>query len=141
MLLNFIVFAGELSKQFADAKVRAVVTLRALVPQVAAALALSPSAGAPILIADDIDDAEAQRQGVIALSSVVRAPQRGAAAPEPPPPEALAVLPYSSGTTGAPKGVEITHRNLVAGLYIADHPQAISNGVDGKFFTFKNFGS
>ena len=30
--------------------------------------------------------------------------------------EAVAVLPYSSGTTGNPKGVMLTHRNLVANL-------------------------
>ena len=28
----------------------------------------------------------------------------------------LAVLPYSSGTTGMPKGVMLTHRNLVANI-------------------------
>ncbi len=32
------------------------------------------------------------------------------------PAEDLAVLPYSSGTTGMPKGVMLTHRNLVANL-------------------------
>ena len=32
------------------------------------------------------------------------------------PGEDLAVLPYSSGTTGLPKGVMLTHRNLVANL-------------------------
>ena len=32
------------------------------------------------------------------------------------PAETVAVLPYSSGTTGAPKGVMLTHRNLVANL-------------------------
>ena len=32
------------------------------------------------------------------------------------PGEDLVVLPYSSGTTGLPKGVELTHRNLVANL-------------------------
>jgi acyl-CoA synthetase (AMP-forming)/AMP-acid ligase II len=31
-------------------------------------------------------------------------------------PEDVAVLPYSSGTTGLPKGVMLTHRNLVANL-------------------------
>ncbi len=31
-------------------------------------------------------------------------------------PDDLAVLPYSSGTTGLPKGVELTHRNLVANV-------------------------
>ncbi len=32
------------------------------------------------------------------------------------PAEDLAVLPYSSGTTGLPKGVMLTHRNLVANI-------------------------
>ena len=31
--------------------------------------------------------------------------------------ETLAALPYSSGTTGLPKGVELTHENLVANCY------------------------
>ena len=31
-------------------------------------------------------------------------------------PDAVVVLPYSSGTTGLPKGVMLTHRNLVANL-------------------------
>jgi acyl-CoA synthetase (AMP-forming)/AMP-acid ligase II len=36
------------------------------------------------------------------------------------PGEDLVVLPYSSGTTGLPKGVMLTHRNLVANLCQAD---------------------
>lgn len=37
-------------------------------------------------------------------------------------PDQVAALPYSSGTTGLPKGVMLTHRNLVANLaQIEDH--------------------
>ena len=32
------------------------------------------------------------------------------------------MLPYSSGTTGVPKGVKLTHRNLVANMAQLDHP-------------------
>ncbi|CAN5918227.1 4-coumarate--CoA ligase family protein [soil metagenome] len=45
----------------------------------------------------------------------------------------VAVLPYSSGTTGLPKGVMLTHRNLVANLAQLDALEphvAVSIGVD-----------
>lgn len=31
-------------------------------------------------------------------------------------------IPYSSGTTGLPKGVELTHRNLLSNLFQITHP-------------------
>ena len=50
-------------------------------------------------------------------------------APEPDidPGEDLAVLPYSSGTTGLPKGVMLTHRNLVANLCQVDAVFAVES--------------
>lgn len=36
--------------------------------------------------------------------------------------DATAVIPFSSGTSGLPKGVELTHRNLVANLEQLDQP-------------------
>ena len=38
------------------------------------------------------------------------------------PHEDLVVLPYSSGTTGPPKGVELTHYNMVANMCQMCHP-------------------
>ena len=43
-------------------------------------------------------------------------------------PEELAALPYSSGTTGLPKGVMLTHRNLVTNIY-----QFLAPGELGTF--------
>lgn len=36
--------------------------------------------------------------------------------------EDVAFLPYSSGTTGLPKGVQLTHRNIVANVCQLVHP-------------------
>ena len=41
--------------------------------------------------------------------------------------EDVVVLPYSSGTTGRPKGVMLTHRNLVANV----HQAAAAAGIEG----------
>src|SRR5436190_398077 len=55
------------------------------------------------------------REGLTPLEELYGDP-RDAPAPPLDPPTDLAVLPYSSGTTGLPKGVMLTHRNLVANL-------------------------
>ena len=39
--------------------------------------------------------------------------------------EDIAVLPYSSGTTGFPKGVMLTHYNLIANCCQLDHPDVL----------------
>jgi acyl-CoA synthetase (AMP-forming)/AMP-acid ligase II len=43
-------------------------------------------------------------------------------------PEDIVVLPYSSGTTGLPKGVMLTHRNLVANLCQVREVQSLAEG-------------
>ncbi len=42
--------------------------------------------------------------------------------------EDLAVLPYSSGTTGLPKGVMLTHHNLVSNLIQTQGAQEVADG-------------
>ncbi|XP_050304061.1 uncharacterized protein LOC126741607 [Anthonomus grandis grandis] len=42
-------------------------------------------------------------------------------------PDQLALLPYSSGTTGLPKGVMLSHKNIVANMVQSDHDALIGN--------------
>ncbi|XP_068240606.1 uncharacterized protein [Palaemon carinicauda] len=44
-------------------------------------------------------------------------------------PDLVAILPYSSGTTGKPKGVELTHSALNAGFTMCHFPEALNIGM------------
>src|SRR5262249_39670464 len=98
--------AHELAQQLEDAGAQILIAAASLADQARAAVAES---GRTI---DLITTEEAT--GLRSLASI--------ACDEDPPsvtidPESdLAVLPYSSGTTGLPKGVMLTHRNLVANI-------------------------
>lgn len=45
--------------------------------------------------------------------------------------EDLALLPYSSGTSGLPKGVMLTHYNVVANILQLDHPEGLNLHREG----------
>ncbi|SDL16072.1 Acyl-CoA synthetase (AMP-forming)/AMP-acid ligase II [Streptomyces indicus] len=97
----------EFAQQLRDAGASWIVTVSLLLPVAQAAAELAGGIREIILC----DEAEGHRS----LLSMV-----GADLPEPEitidPAEDLAVLPYSSGTTGVPKGVMLTHRSVATNL-------------------------
>ena len=112
---NPVATSHELSRQLMDAGARLLVTTAALLDRAREAI---DKTGRPItLVTTDVTP------GVASLASI-------ALDADPPavtivPAEDVIALPYSSGTTGLPKGVMLTHRNLVANLMQVDaleHP-------------------
>jgi acyl-CoA synthetase (AMP-forming)/AMP-acid ligase II len=100
----------ELAKQLADANARMLVSAASLADKARAAI-----------------DEAAHAIELITIEEVPGARSLAAIARDADPPTVsidpdndVVVLPYSSGTTGLPKGVMLTHRNLVANLMQLD---------------------
>jgi acyl-CoA synthetase (AMP-forming)/AMP-acid ligase II len=104
--VNPLCTADELARQLADARARVLLTVP---PFLDAARDAAAAAG----VEDVVVVGEAQ--GAIPFAELLADP---ADAPdvEIDAENDLAVLPYSSGTTGLPKGVMLTHRNLVVNI-------------------------
>jgi acyl-CoA synthetase (AMP-forming)/AMP-acid ligase II len=108
--VNALYNAAELNKQLRDSGARLLVTVSVFLP--VATAALEGTAVEEVLVCDA---AEGFRS-VLELMATQ--------APEPvveiDPAEDVAVLPYSSGTTGAAKGVMLTHRNIATNIAQAE---------------------
>jgi acyl-CoA synthetase (AMP-forming)/AMP-acid ligase II len=97
--INPLLTPGEVVKQLTDSKAKILIAMGPLVEPLAQVTK------------------ESGVEEVISLDDAVALGEDGAV-PEPVDvsPDDLAALPYSSGTTGAMKGVMLTHRNLVANI-------------------------
>ncbi len=108
--VNALYNADELHKQLVDSKAKLLVTISLFLPVATAAVQ-----GTDVTEIFVCDSAEGYRSVMELVAST---------APEPEvtidPAEDVAVLPYSSGTTGAAKGVMLTHRNIATNIAQAE---------------------
>lgn len=102
--VNLLSTAAEIAKQLTAARARTLVTVTALASTAQEATGTAGLDAGAILLLD------AERRPASAPAGPVPALDRFD------PAERVAVLPFSSGTTGVPKGVMLTHRNLVANI-------------------------
>src|SRR5690349_6179565 len=100
MMVNPLSTAEELPKYFGVGSPRLVITVPPLVEAIRAA-----APGLPVITLGEAPGAEP----FASLLGGPTVPPAVAISPD-----AVAVMPYSSGTTGFPKGVMLTHRNIIA---------------------------
>lgn len=106
--VNALYTAEDIAKQLSDAKAKFIFTVSPLFPQARAGAAAAGLSDDKIVVLDGMEGHESLRDLLTELAPTPRVTID--------PAEHLAVLPYSSGTTGRPKGVMLTHRNLVANV-------------------------
>ncbi len=108
----------EVEHQLADAGARFVVTTSAFYETAAAA---SSIAGVEeVLVMDELPGTKGLAE-LMTGAPIAGYPEIDAATD-------VVAMPYSSGTTGLPKGVMLTHRNLVANLAQSESVLAMSQG-------------
>jgi acyl-CoA synthetase (AMP-forming)/AMP-acid ligase II len=116
--VNPIATAEEIGAQFADSQALLIVTIPELFEKCAAAAHLARTVR-EIVVFGDAEGATPYRE----LFAHGNTPPVVAIDPA----TDVAALPYSSGTSGIPKGVMLTHRNLVANL---QQMQAVNEVID-----------
>ena len=107
--INSLYTAHEIENQLRDAEATWLVTVSPLLPQAAQAAAAVGIPDERIIVLDGAEGHPDLRS----LLSEGRTPPEVSFDPA----THVAVLPYSSGTTGVPKGVMLSHRNLVANVH------------------------
>ncbi|MCH9666726.1 MAG: AMP-binding protein [Actinomycetia bacterium] len=110
--INVLFTAKDIAQQLTDSGATMLVTIDALLPQAKEAATAAGISDENLVVLDGAGRAASGHPNAAELLAA------GAPAPQVTfaPSAHLAALPYSSGTTGTPKGVMLTHRNLVANV-------------------------
>ncbi|GAC53483.1 AMP-binding protein, partial [Gordonia amicalis] len=110
--VNALFTAPEIAKQLRDSGAKMLVTISPMFEQAKAAAEEVGLSAANLIVLDGAGQADSGHPNAVdVIGAGLPAPQVSFD-----PATHVAVLPYSSGTTGNPKGVALSHRNLVANV-------------------------
>jgi acyl-CoA synthetase (AMP-forming)/AMP-acid ligase II len=125
LLENICLVSEEMSWQIRDCEPKAIVTLSAVVPKVQKAIALAARQVKPlIVIAPGIEPESHIPTGTTDLRDMIQDGIDTSDFRYTGNINDTLVLPYSSGTTGLPKGVMLSHRNIISNItQLNDRPE------------------
>ena len=123
---------SELAHQLAASKASILVTSFTLLDKVVATMELYPHLTTVLhLDAEDTGEVPLPSPAHLPFYSFL-SPTPATSSPPLDPSTHPAILPFSSGTTGPPKGVMVSHRSLIA--------QLLSHAADGEYY-YRAFGA
>ncbi len=118
----------DLAKQLGDSAARILFASAALAPVWTEAVA--GTAVERVVTLDSPGSAGSARSSVAIIPFDALSAERGTPPPVAISPDDVVALPYSSGTTGLPKGVMLTHANLIANILQVDGAGHYIDGED-----------
>ncbi|XP_015127346.1 4-coumarate--CoA ligase 1 [Diachasma alloeum] len=126
--VNPIYTPDEIARQVRLSGAKAIITSSDIAPNALAVGKTTLPQNAPIIVVED--GVRPLPEGTISFKDLLT---RGKTLPDVPKssqtPDDVCIMPYSSGTTGLPKGVMLTHRNLVSNCAMSNHSTLLSNDV------------
>jgi acyl-CoA synthetase (AMP-forming)/AMP-acid ligase II len=131
--------SGEIMRQLRDCQPNAMVTLSAILPTVQEAITLAGTQPKPlIVIAPGLETASDIPAGTVDLRQMLQDGVDTSGVRFTGYVDDVVVLPYSSGTTGLPKGVMLSHRNIVSNIAQLNnhHEMRVSEPALGRTLHF-----
>ncbi|XP_063828662.1 probable 4-coumarate--CoA ligase 1 isoform X1 [Ostrinia nubilalis] len=119
---NPLYTADEMKRQFADCNVKAIATIEMFMPIAAQVSQALKDYKGTIWVGGEDDKAK----GIFGLRSLLMADLKADLPTVNS--DDVCLIPYSSGTTGMPKGVMLTHKNLVSNLKQVHCPKVMKYG-------------